>query len=1209
MKDSILPSNKKRTIERKENENLSSKPPILLKKPKQIAKSALIRLQTFNFPLISPVTGSPISSISLVPYRLYTIGRTGDFQFKNRCVSKQHCQILFDSYKRKIYIHDGVLLSKTVDNSGNDCVVSEFRRRLICCDDNELESERINEGLSFSVSLNGVFVNGVRVKKGTVRELCAGDEVVLVCGNEGNCSLGGRIGFLIKGVAFKEEVVTGPNEVRVERDWLFESIGQSQGLVSSGSGNKRVFAIRGDEIMVSDFDFQGRKCGGAIERSRFLLSQCRDVLRSDEPISYIMQCNLLDFEMDVPSVCIDKSNYSLDVAVSDRSKFPVQREKVVSGGVPLVRDEVQHHNLQIDQDIHTDRAKNERYHVCAGGGHLYQKDVSTVSFESFVAKNACKTSSSNTMGNESAPGANSFIQMNTWKNCCPPPGKKFYLNRLQFMDRGSFTHPNVISLPELLYPVESISRIFIATFTSDILWFLSHCEIPCHLPVTIACHNTERCWSSSPDNRTSVPYLDFPNLVVVFPPFPESIAFGQDRKRQGIACHHPKLLVLQREDSIRVIITSANLVSNQWNNVTNTVWWQDFPARSAPDPSPLFIRISDGDANKDSRSDFAAQLAGFMASLVINVPSQAYWISELTKYNFEGANGHLVASVPGIHSCRSPNAYQLPSGSSGVQFLGSVEASVVGLSHLFHTAADRNGTQLKQLAAFLGKCCENVYGMSEIVLRRNLNVPADVNAVSILVPNPDQFYEGGILFLNVLDPVLAFSQLGLFFHPYSHCVHACCSLWFDSVSFPNNMWNSFSCPMYFEDTNCIQLGFLPRNVAKWVSPLWDSGFFRFSGYVYPKEALAAALGGSNRKGPCFPNMMSLMRTEHVLAFSSLVASIQRCTGIWRLGEVLGQYKWPDSRQSDFIYGSSSIGSVNAQFLAAFSAAAGKRSQELFDSEESDPEWGCWSASQELRNPSIKIIFPTIERVKNACNGILPSRRILCFSEVQWPFGLASNYVVTCGYSICYTVIPFKTWQRLRSVGILHDAIPHPYDRVGQPMHVKVARRRFQSKTNASSFGWVYCGSHNFSAAAWGRLISNPFGLKSKETGKTNTYSSSRLHVSNYELGIIFTFPPTETNGITNKDCTNLDDIVLPFAVPAPKYGLTDRPATARAMSEAVAELAGLERERLIAEEMIEEIPDEEEEAVEATDYAAVEKEEEKAYAEMLWNQVDSSQSF
>uniref|UniRef100_A0A6N2KZH2 HIRAN domain-containing protein n=1 Tax=Salix viminalis TaxID=40686 RepID=A0A6N2KZH2_SALVM len=911
-----------------------------------------------------------------------------------------------------------------------------------------------------------------------VRELCAGDEVLLVCGNEGNCSLGGRIGFLIKGVAFKEEVVMGLNEVRVERAWLFESIGQSQGPVSSGSGSKRVFAVRGDEIMVPDFDFLGRKCGGVIEKSRFLLSHCRGVLRSDDPITYIMQCNLFDTEMDVPCVCIDKSNYSVDLAASDRSKFPVQGEKEVNGGVPVVRDEVQHHSLQIDQGLHTDRAKNERDHVCAGRDHLYQKDVSTVHFESCVAKNACKTSSLNTMTEESAPGANSFIQINTWKNCCPPPGKKFYLNRLQVMDRGSSSHPNVISLPELLYPVESISRIFIATFTSDILWFLSHCEIPCHLPVTIACHNTERCWNSSPDYRTSVPYTDFPNLVVVFPPFPESIAFGQDRKRKGIACHHPKLLVLQREDSIRVIITSANLVSNQvviqseWNNVTNTVWWQDFPARSAPDPSPLFIRVSDGDANKDSRSDFAAQLAGFMASLVINVPSQAYWISELTKYNFEGANGHLVTSVPGIHSRRSPN---LPSGSSSVQFLGSVEASVVGLSHLFHTAADRNGLQLKQLAAFLGKCCENVYGMSEIVLRRNLNVPADVNAVSILVPNPDQFSGGALL----------------------------------------SKYDEFD---------------------------------------------------ANRTRSC------ILLT---CCFNSEV--------YWHLAIGRGQYKWPDSQQSDFIYGSSSVGSVNAQFLAAFSAAAGKRSPELFDSEESDPEWGCWSASQELINPSIKIIFPTIERVKNACNGILPSRRILCFSE--------------------------KTWQRLRSVGILHDAIPHPYDRVGQPMHVKVACRRFQSKTNASSFGWVYCGSHNFSAAAWGRLISNPFGLKSKETEKTNSYLSSRLHVSNYELGIIFTFPPTETKGITNKDSKNLDDIVLPFVVPAPKYGPTDRPATARAMSEAVAELAGLERDRLIAEELIEEIPDEEEEAVEATDYAAVEKEEEKAYAEMLWNQVDSSQSF
>lgn len=45
----------------------------------------------------------------------------------------------------------------------------------------------------------------------------------------------------------------------------------------------------------------------------------------------------------------------------------------------------------------------------------------------------------------------------------------------------------------------------------------------------------------------------------------------------------------------------------------------------------------------------------------------------------------------------------------------------------------------------------------------------------------------------------------------------------------------------------VQLGFLPRNVAKWVAPLSDSGIFAFSAYVYPNEVLRAALEGSNNK--------------------------------------------------------------------------------------------------------------------------------------------------------------------------------------------------------------------------------------------------------------------------------------------------------------------------------------------------------------------------
>ncbi|KAL7179760.1 hypothetical protein ACSBR1_043042 [Camellia fascicularis] len=1218
-----------------------------------VINTASIHVQPLGLPLVSTSQTSSSESINLEPYRPYTIGRAHrhcDFVFEDRRVSKKHFQILFDALNRKICISDGVFWS--------GC--GGFSR--------------------VRVSMNGVFVNGVRIVGGEVAELGAGDEVSLVCGNEGVCSLGVRIGFVVQRIVFVEEVFNGT---------------------------------------ASNFGENG--CGRVVASMNLLLSQCRQILHSNDPILSIRKCdfshrvnsvlglmlsnagkfpvggvselrggNLVEppsgedshadqileninvnanmvqlssvirdrettvvYEANTASECYNvngnhlrqmehvgaplPSNVAngkprtlcLDSAVKDG--LPLQQmehvgaplangvangkpkalclDSIVKGsGLPLQQMEhvgaslangvangkpkplcldsiVKDSGLPLQQMEHfgaplaSSVASGKPNSLCLdstvkdNGLPLQQMEQFGAPLASSVAngkpKSLCldstvkdyglplqqmeqfgaplassvpngkpKTLYLDSMVKENPPpfhwGAHDENQIGS----IPPPGNKFYLNRLQTMGHGSLDHHDVVSLPELLYPVESLSQIFIATFTSDILWFLSYCDIPAHLPVTIACHNREGCWSSSPDKRISVPFSDFPNLVVVHPPFPEVIAFGNDRKRSGIACHHPKLLVLQREESIRVVITSANLVEKQWNSVTNTIWWQDFPRTSRPDYLSLFTQLSDGDINQYSRSDFAAQLGGFMASLVADVPSQAHWILELTKYDFKGAVGHLVASVPGIHSRRAPSIlepmYFLPgeqcaSQSYGVKVLGSIETSVVGLSHLFRTSADTKGSQLKKLASFLGKCYENANGMLEIVLRRNTNIPADANAVSILVPNPEKFSEG----------------------------------------------------------DCVQLGFLPRNVAKWVAPLSDSGLFRFSGYVYPKEVLVTALEGSTNlvqmilyvsQGPTFSDISKVVQSEHVSAICLLVASIQRSTGLWRLQEVLSHYKWPEYLETDFVFGSSSIGSVTAQFLAAFSAASGKTSVRFSESDESDPDWGCWSASQEIRNPSIRIIFPTIERVKNASCGILASKFLLCFSQ--------------------------KTWQRLRNVGMLHDAIPYPNNRVNHPMHVKVARRRFQSKKDASSFGWVYSGSHNFSAAAWGRPISNSLRTKAVGAVKTNSVLGSRLHVCNYELGIVFIVPPSDANGSPNHKSRSLDDIILPFVVPAPKYRPSDTPATKQAMREALAEW---EREISLeavasGELMEEEIPDEEEEVLEATDYVAKEREDEKAYADILWSQ-------
>lgn len=118
---------------------------------------------------------------------------------------------------------------------------------------------------------------------------------------------------------------------------------------------------------------------------------------------------------------------------------------------------------------------------------------------------------------------------------------------------------------------------------------------------------------------------------------------------------------------------------------------------------------------------------------------------------------------------------------------------------------------------------------------------------------------------------------------------------------------------------------------------------------------------------------------------------------------------------------------------------------------------------------------------------------------------------------------------------------------------------------------------------------------------------SKLRICNYELGIVFVVPPPDTKGPSAGDI-NLDDIVLPFVVPAPKYGPGDRPATKLAMKELLTELRDASRvDPAELEEIVEDYP-EVEELLEVTDEVTEEKEEEKAYADALWSQLDESGS-
>ncbi|KAK9277888.1 hypothetical protein L1049_027445 [Liquidambar formosana] len=514
------------------------------KKWRDVARAAFIYLKTFDVPLFSRTTASPCHLIRLDPGRPYTLGRSTrfcDFLYHDPRVSNLHCQIFFDALRRKLFILDGAFLFPA---SASASFVCEYLNKLV-------ETEQLNE--CFEVvrpSLNGVFVNGVRIAKGMVAQLSAGDEVSLVCGNQGFCSLGIRIGFFIERIVLTGEVVLGSNEIALET---------SRGPPLSPILNTRTFASGSPHYAFST------------GRTKFLLSQCRRILRSDDPISYIRRCAILDGVMKGTYPCGGRVNQYPGFAPTNILEYPVGGEQEVNISAHVFgKEPLPCESSQTDQNPEITRASAIQLssiigtsYACVHDDHIHQIDDVGVHFENAMAHDKPKALLLNSFGKESAPHSDGVVQKNSCGISCSPPGKKFYLNSLKFMDHSLLEQRPVISLPELLYPVESLSRIFIATFTSDILWFLSYCEIPSHMPVTIACHDTERCWSSSPDKRTSVPYSDFPNLVVVYPQFPEAVAFGKDRKKQGIACHHPKLLVFLREDSIRVIITSANLVEKQ----------------------------------------------------------------------------------------------------------------------------------------------------------------------------------------------------------------------------------------------------------------------------------------------------------------------------------------------------------------------------------------------------------------------------------------------------------------------------------------------------------------------------------------------------------------------------------------------------------------------------------------------------------------------
>eukprot|EP00850_Spirogloea_muscicola_P001609 SM000006S19374 [mRNA] locus=s6:385360:389566:+ [translate_table: standard] len=612
---------------------------------------------------------------------------------------------------------------------------------------------------------------------------------------------------------------------------------------------------------------------------------------------------------------------------------------------------------------------------------------------------------------------------------------------------------------------------------------MEHCRIPATLPITVAAHGDGGlAWEPDAAARASRPAPDkWPLLKLLcgrptietaaaaaalgrFPTFPEAHRFGSSgsNRRPGMGCHHPKLLLLRRRDCLRVVVTSANLTASQWLNVTNTVWWQDFPRQPAPD-SPGLLAVG----------GFGAELAALLAAMLGDWPAEAAcWAVGLASFAFGGAAGALVVSVPGLHPPPVPPldtaafaaaAHDEPgrkkrqrrdraaaAAAERRTVLGAVVTTVAGVRHGFKPEVDPNGARLRALAAAASAAGGwRRAGLEELVVRRVRGLPADSNAIALELDSPRA---AAIARVAKVSP---------------------------------ESGNRSGGGRVAE----LRIGYLPRAIAAWAAPLWDAGLVQIAARASLRQVLAAAAGRAEAHPP------------------------QLCIYIL-------EYSMP-------------LSSSPPQFDIILAAAA--------ISEVAGAEWGHWTPELEARSPSLGIVFPTIDRVNDAMGGPSEFSGLSFFTEALGGWLLTAN--------------------------LLHDAIPKPPERSAVHMHVKVALRRFRGfAAGQPASGWVYCGSHNLSPAAWGRPVPKAPHSQSFDAGPERVALGSCLHIHNYEAGIVLTEPPPPLPTDIGNQChakvghghlcssssRGLDQIALPFQVPAPQYKPGARPASWPAVRRAIA---------------------------------------------------------
>lgn len=198
---------------------------------------------------------------------------------------------------------------------------------------------------------------------------------------------------------------------------------------------ERFVSCRGVEVGAAST--AGSCAEGLVFRAESLRKRLRAISESEDPLSLLRDCSGIG-SLDVD---VGPKKWRQDGAGElclDNPVTPASEEKVLQGDCNFDQDKLENH-LDVAND---------------GDGEL-----------PFHGSKGCRDD------NAEQPGCGSGNEEQYHSEACYSDGSTFFLNRLVGTGSDTRAEPQSgVTLPQLLHPVDSLVRVFIATFTSDISW-------------------------------------------------------------------------------------------------------------------------------------------------------------------------------------------------------------------------------------------------------------------------------------------------------------------------------------------------------------------------------------------------------------------------------------------------------------------------------------------------------------------------------------------------------------------------------------------------------------------------------------------------------------------------------------------------------------------------------------------------------------------